>query len=111
MCSLKRKFGLRLQEIRKLRKLTQEKLAELIGVDPPHISNIERGKYFVKAETLESLAKALNVEEKEFFEFNHFQEREKLISTINNYINDCDNSKLEFVLKMINTLQEFDVSK
>lgn len=106
MYSLKHKFGLRLQEIRKLRGLTQEKLAEIIGVDTPHISNIERGKYFVKAETLENLAKALDVEEKEFFEFNHFQKREFIIDSINEYANKCDTSKLEFLSKMINSLEE-----
>ncbi len=37
------KFGKRLQECRKLKELTQEELAALVGVEKQHISRIERG--------------------------------------------------------------------
>ncbi len=111
MGSLKSKFGQRLQEIRKSKGFTQEKLAEKIGVDTPHISNIERGKYFVKADTLENLAKVLEVDEKDFFDFNHFQNRDRAISGIKQFIKDCDNSKLEFLFKIINSLKELEISK
>lgn len=37
------KIGKRLQEIRRSRKLTQEALAEMIGLSPNYISAVERG--------------------------------------------------------------------
>ena len=37
-------LGKRLRELRKRRGINQEKLAELIDVDPTTISNIENGK-------------------------------------------------------------------
>ena len=42
MDSLKEKLGARIKEIRKSKKITQEKLAEMIDIDIPNISNIER---------------------------------------------------------------------
>ena len=55
MSSLKNKFGKRIQQIRKSKHMTQEKLSELVGIDTPNLSNIERGKKFVTAETLEKI--------------------------------------------------------
>ena len=43
---LKRELGKNIQKYRKLNKITQEKLAELIGVEINSISSIETGKYF-----------------------------------------------------------------
>ncbi len=50
MGSLKEKLGARIQQIRKSKGLTQEKLAEAIGLDTPNLSNIERGKRFLSSE-------------------------------------------------------------
>ena len=110
MSSLKQKFGMRLQEIRKSKGFTQEKLAEKIGVDTPHISNIERGKYFVTAETLENIATALSIQPKELFDFGHIQKRDELVKSINNYTEVCDDSKIEFLVKIINSLEEMNAS-
>ena len=43
--NLKKLLGKRLQEIRRNKKITQEQLAEYIGVEPISISNIEVGRY------------------------------------------------------------------
>ena len=53
MDSLKKKLGARIQYLRKQQKLTQENLAEKVGMDTPNLSNIECGKRFMTAETLE----------------------------------------------------------
>lgn len=109
MPSLKEKFGLRLQKIRKSKGLTQEKLAEKIGVDTPHISNIERGKYFVTAETLENIATALEIDVRDLFDFGHIREREEIASEIKTYLNECNISQLEFLAKIVSSLQELGI--
>jgi len=68
MKTLKEKFGLRLQEIRKSLGLTQENIAERIEMDIPNLSNIENGKRFMTPENIEKIAKALSVEVKDFFD-------------------------------------------
>ena len=59
---LKKLLGINIQKYRRLRNLTQEKLAELTHLDSTTISAIERGKQFVSADNLRSIAKALNIE-------------------------------------------------
>lgn len=69
MSNLKEAFGLRLREIRKKKKLTQEKLSELLNLSPRQLIRIENGKNFPSAETLSKLGSALDVELNSFFDF------------------------------------------
>ena len=105
MKSLKQKLGARIQEIRKSKNLTQEVLAEKIDMDKPNLSNIECGKRFMTAETLEKLANALEVEEKELFDFGHIKNREELITLLNNSINNASDSELMYLYKIISALK------
>jgi len=55
------KFGKNVKEIRLEKKLSQGKLAKIIGVHPTYISGIERGLRNPSLITLEKIAKALEV--------------------------------------------------
>ena len=83
MLNLKEKLGLRIKKIRKNLGYSQEKLAELIGMDIPNLSNIERGKRFMTAETLEKIAKALKTTERELFNFNETEPNKYFQQDIN----------------------------
>jgi transcriptional regulator with XRE-family HTH domain len=56
-----------IRRIRKERGISQQRLAELAGVDKVTIVHIEGGKVSPKVETLEKLARALDVEVADFF--------------------------------------------
>ena len=56
-------FGDRLRALRKKSGLTQEQLAEAIGVNPITISWWENDKYLPKTQSIKALAKALGVSE------------------------------------------------
>lgn len=56
---IKKVFGENVRHYRKLKNLTQEKLAEMIDVSPKHLGVIERGEAFVSAELLEKLSSFL----------------------------------------------------
>lgn len=101
MATFKENFGKRIQEIRKSKKLTQEKLAEAIGLDTPNLSNIERGKRFVTSDTLEKIVNALEVAEKDLFDFGHMKNREELIKSINEILRTSDTKEIEFYYRMI----------
>ena len=72
----KKLLGKRIQSVRKAKNFTQDKLAELIGVETPSISYIETGKYSPSAETLQKLSAVLNVEPWELYYFNVLSEDE-----------------------------------
>lgn len=67
--SLKYQLGQKIQGLRKKKRLTQEKFAELIGIDPKNVSKIENGNNYPSSETLTSIASALNVDIYELFVF------------------------------------------
>ncbi len=69
MSDFKVLFGQRIKELRKNRGLTQEKLAELVGMNQRQLSRIESGVNFASSETIVRLSIALDVEPKCFFEF------------------------------------------
>lgn len=53
-------LGKRLRELRKRKGINQEKLAEMIEVDPTTISNIENGKNYPSLINLENLLNVLD---------------------------------------------------
>ena len=55
------KVGKRVKEVRKKSGLTQEDLAEKVGVSATYISSIERGLSFPRGEVLVGILNALNV--------------------------------------------------
>ena len=52
--------GERIKNCRISKNITQDTLAELIEVNPSHLSNIERAKTKMSTETLASIARSLN---------------------------------------------------
>ncbi len=63
--SINEKIGIKINILRKRLKYSQEKLAELSDLSKTSIGTIERGKSKPSIETLEKIAKALNIELKE----------------------------------------------
>ncbi len=102
METTKKLLGTRIKELRKVRKLSQEQLAEKINVDPKHLSRIEVGRSFPSMCLLEAIAKALHMEIKDFFEYFHQGKTSKiLIKDINNLLKEIDEEKLRLILKII----------
>ncbi len=68
--NLKENLGKNIQRYRKLKRITQERLAEMIDVEINSISSIERGKYFPSPDNLSKISEALNVPLSDLFNFN-----------------------------------------
>ncbi|MDO5437955.1 MAG: helix-turn-helix transcriptional regulator [bacterium] len=73
---MKELLGKRIKELRIKNGMTQEQLAELVGMGERNLSKIECGINFISAETLDKLTKALKVSPKELFDFDHLKGRE-----------------------------------
>lgn len=63
------KIGKNIQRIRKKAGVTQEELADKVGVHVSYISRIERGVVNSSIEVIESIAKALKVKSSEILPF------------------------------------------
>lgn len=71
-------FGNKIQEYRHNLGVSQEHLAELAGLAPNTVTNLENGKTFITYKSLCALCKALNVSPVELFNFNMSVEDENL---------------------------------
>lgn len=58
----RRRLGERLRNIRQSRRMTQEELAEKVGLHPTHIAKMEAGDRSPSLATVERLATALGVQ-------------------------------------------------
>lgn len=61
MSTLQERFGQKVRAVRKKKGVSQEKMAQLAGIDRTYASGIERGLRNVSLSTVEKLAKALGV--------------------------------------------------
>jgi transcriptional regulator with XRE-family HTH domain len=60
-------LGKRIKRIRKQLNLTQEKVAEKVGVSTNYIGFIEQGRYSPSLEVVEKIAKVLKVKVSDLF--------------------------------------------
>lgn len=69
MPNLRILFGKKLRKIRRYNDLTQERLAEMLGVSVEFVSNMERGVNAPSFETIEKIARAFDLTVSELFNF------------------------------------------
>ncbi len=105
MKELRKILGKRIKEIRLSQNLTQEGLAELIGVDWKTISRIEIGHSF-PSKTLIAIANALRITLPELFDFEHLKEdiqtqKKYIAENIYNYPDD----KVTIIYRMMKAMR------
>ena len=83
---IKKLLGRRIKEIRTRKGMTQEKLAELVGIGERNLSKIECGNNFITAETLSNILSTLDIEASELFSFKHLEDTEELKEELINAI-------------------------
>ena len=96
-------FGLKVKEYRIKNGLKQCQLADLVDVDPKHISRIEAGGSFPSSELIGRLATALKIEPKDLFEFYHLQNEKDFKKNITAMLDKLSKENLSLVYKFIRT--------
>ncbi len=104
MVTKKELLGMRIKEFREQRHFTQDKLAELVGIDPKHLSRIENGRNYPSFETLEKILDSLQISYSDIFDYGHFNSNENLLKAINLKLLELNEEKLRFIYKMVNEI-------
>ncbi len=99
----KKLLGKRLKELIKRNGISQEKLAEMIGIEPTALSNIVTGRNYPLFGTLDKLIKILNVSYCEVFDFEHKDTKENLKSEIIKILDNNPN-RIEDFYKIVNAI-------
>lgn len=96
-----KKLGVKIKEVRLNRGLTQDNLAEMVGCNTSHISNIENNYTKLSLNVLLAIANALNTSVDYLLSNQVNDTSAALDNEIMRALKDCDNSKKEKILKMI----------
>lgn len=99
--NIKKDFGQRIKELRNKKGITQYQLAEMVGIDPKHMSHIETGRSFPKADLIEKFANALDIDYTELFKTQHLDDRKILLEKLGNYLENASDSDLQVIYKLI----------
>lgn len=65
--NIKQKVGNRIRELRLVKKLSQESLANIAEIDRTYITSVENGRRNISIETLEKVLIALQISFKNFY--------------------------------------------
>lgn len=106
MATLSILVGKRIKEIRESKNIKQNKLAEMINVEPTNLSKLEKGVHLPKEDTINKLTEALDCSVQDLFDFEHMKSREDLISCINQILKSAKTSEIQFFYKILISYKE-----
>jgi len=100
-------LGGKVRHYRKLRGMTQEELAEKVGVAPAHIANIERGNKGASVEVLRHICRHLQIGMADVLpgEGDDSDLRERLIAEVTGVMNALDTERLRVVREIVGALK------
>ena len=93
MAILSKLLGQRIKDLRKRNKLTQMELAVIIGMETTNLCKLENGGQLPKEENIEKLAKALNVNVRDLFDFGYMKSQTSLQQELIKIINSSSRSE------------------
>lgn len=104
MSTIKKLLGQRIKEVRKSRGITQEQLAEKVGIGTSNISYIENGKFAPTIENFEKIVQALDVEPYELYMFAPQKSRSEIKQELFSAL-EKDDKLLRLIYKFYLTLK------
>ena len=94
------KIGQRVRKYRKAQLLSQEQLAELVGISVTHMSHIETGNTKLSLPVLVELARVLEVQTDDLLR-DHYFERSKAENEILQLLDTCDERQLKILTDLL----------
>lgn len=98
------KLGLKIKEVRRSKGFTQDYIAEKVGCNTSHISNIENNHTKASLNVLLAIANALNTSIDYLLMDQYCNSSLALDNEILRALKDCDEQKKQRILKMIEIL-------
>ena len=99
-------IGMRIKEIRLQKKMTQEQLAEAVGVGTTHISHIETGNTKASIQVLIDIINALGCSADELLCIEVNKARPIFNSWVSELLDDCNSQELKLIKDMIVAMKD-----
>ncbi len=98
-------IGQRIRKARKAQDISQEELAERVGISTTHMSHIETGNTKLSLPVLVKLSTALEVSTDNLLFDESKSSRSNLLSSINSTLESCPTQQLKIAEEVIKTLK------
>lgn len=98
-------IGKRIRKARRDRQMTQEQLAEIIGVGTTHISHIETGNTIASMKLFVAIVDALEVSADDLLRDNLVRAKEAFTGEIFEELGDCSEEEVRFMADMIRAMK------
>lgn len=99
-------IGQRIRKIRKARGLSQEKLAEKVGISTTHMSHIETANTKMSLSIFAKIASALEVQADELLYDSSSKGRKASITHITEILDDCNSIQIRIIEDIIKVTKE-----
>lgn len=99
-------IGMRIRTVRKARKMTQEQLAEAVGVGVTHISHIETGNSIPSLKVLIDIINVLECSADELLCIEINAARPLFSSWIGDLLSDCTNQEIKLITDTVTAMKE-----
>lgn len=103
---IKKSVGKIILEKRKAIKLSQECLAEKLGINIRTMSNIENGHTFISAKTLSKLCDIFNMSPSVFFDISNYTNLNSKLNEIIDKLRNSNNKDIDFYYDLINLVEQ-----
>lgn len=106
---INKNIGKIVKNLRITKGITQEQLAEKVGLERKSITAIETGRTFISCEVLANLSNFFEVEPAVFFKsgfMEHTDENINLKREINRQLSNCDSAKLKTIYNILISLAD-----
>lgn len=99
-------LGKRIKELRNRQGLSQEQLAERVGISGKYLGEIERGQTNCSVDIIGRISKALNLEMMDLFDYQHKLNRKALLGKINSLIKNANDRELQVIIRLLKSVLE-----
>lgn len=93
----KKQLGLKIRTLRKSKKITQEKLSEIVDISPRQMVKIEMGQVYPSIEVLQKIACALDVSIVNLFDNEYYGDFEILKEKLHSKIDKLNEKNIRFL--------------
>lgn len=99
-------LGIRIRQKRIEKRMTQDSLADIVGITSPHLSNIETGKTKVSLPTLIAISNALSVSPDRLLCDNIISAQIIFEEEAKELFEDCDEYEVRMLVDMLKSLKD-----
>lgn len=90
-------LGQKIKTLRKAKKLTQEKLSEMIDISPRQMVKIENGQVYPTFQTLKKIALNLDTTIELLFENDYYDDKAELKQKLHSIVDKLDGKNTKFL--------------